>query len=267
MATVYIKPGTGTGTGTQADPYFYSQLATAATAAGSGGTILFTDGTYNVSDNVLFNADGVTYKAENKLQAKIVASTNSHYLQVGSSAMTAPTIADGFFVQDLSLRPKSPNQTADANKTCKYLNIKLEQTAQHSLDPIDNPSGSAAALSEVNFCELNFHPPATTQPFSGCNGGTMTNCSVFLNLDDTTTWSDSSTAKFSSFTNCIIASNDTGNSLCTTNYSNNATKSLFHQMGSTNDSGGTNNIFSDPLYVNPGSDLRLRPSSPAIGAS
>lgn len=267
MATVYIKPGTGTGTGSQADPYFYSQLATAETAAGSGGTILFTDGTYSVSSHVVWDADGVTYKAENKLQAKIVASTNSHYLQVGSTSITAPVIADGFFVQDLSLRPTSPNQSADANKTCKYLNMKLEQTAQHSLNPIHNPSDDSLALCEVNFCELNFHPPASPRPFHGCNGGTMTNCSVFFNLDDTTGWSDRNTGKFSSFTNCIIASNDTGNSLCTTNYSNNATKSLFHQMGSTNDSGGTNNIFSDPLYVNPGSDLRLRPSSPAIGAS
>ena len=146
MATVYIKPGTGTGTGSQADPYFYSQLATAETAAGSGGTILFTDGTYSVSSHVVWDADGVTYKAENKLQAKIVASTNSHYLQVGSTSITAPVIADGFFVQDLSLQPTSPNQTADANKTCKYLNIKLEQTAQHSLNPINSPSGDTQAL-------------------------------------------------------------------------------------------------------------------------
>jgi len=38
-------------------------------------------------------------------------------------------------------------------------------------------------------------------------------------------------------------------------------------MGTTNSSGGTDNIFEDPLYVDPGSDLRLRPTSPAIGAA
>jgi|11BtaG_2_1085332.scaffolds.fasta_scaffold08354_4 hypothetical protein len=270
MATVYIKPGTGTGTGSQADPYFYSQLATAETAAGSGGTILFTDGTYSVSTNVVWDADGVTYKSENKHLARIVASTNSHVFLVGSTSITAPVIADGFFVQDLSLKPTSPNQTADANKTCKYLNIKLEQTAQHSLNPITHPSADALALFEVNFCELNFHPPASTRPFAGCNGGTMTNCSVFLNLDDTTGFSTRSSGTFGSFTNCIIASNDTTNSKCTQNspaYSTDATNCLFHQLGTQNESGGTNNISGDPLFITPGSDLRLRPNSPAIGAS
>ena len=48
MATVYIQPGSGTGAGSEADPYYYSQLSTAETAAGSGGKILFNDGSYAV---------------------------------------------------------------------------------------------------------------------------------------------------------------------------------------------------------------------------
>jgi hypothetical protein len=49
MATVYIKPGSGSGSGTLADPYYYSELSTAETAAGADGTILFTDGEYDNS--------------------------------------------------------------------------------------------------------------------------------------------------------------------------------------------------------------------------
>ena len=71
MATVYIKPSTGTGTGTLADPYFYSQLATAETAAGSGGTILFTDGSYSSLGSQTWDASGVTYKSLNKQGASI----------------------------------------------------------------------------------------------------------------------------------------------------------------------------------------------------
>lgn len=81
MATVYIQPGTGTGTGTLADPYYYSELSSAETAAGSGGTILFVNGDYNFSSHVSFSADGVTYKAVNRLGAKILLQQILTHLQ------------------------------------------------------------------------------------------------------------------------------------------------------------------------------------------
>ena len=58
MATVYIKPGTGSGSGTLAAPYFYSELATAETAAGVGGTILFTDGDYSLAGTTTWDGVG-----------------------------------------------------------------------------------------------------------------------------------------------------------------------------------------------------------------
>ena len=69
MATVYIKPGTGTGTGTLADPYFFDQLGTAETAAGSGGKILFINGTYTQGSALSLGASNVTYEALNAKQA------------------------------------------------------------------------------------------------------------------------------------------------------------------------------------------------------
>ena len=50
--------------------------------------------------------------------------------------------------------------------------------------------------------------------------------------------------------------------------SNLATDCCFYQFGTGNASGGTNNIFQAPLFVDPdNSDLRLRPGSPCINDS
>ena len=49
MATIYVQPGSGSGSGTASDPYYYDdEFATAYSAAGSGGIIYLTDGTYQV---------------------------------------------------------------------------------------------------------------------------------------------------------------------------------------------------------------------------
>jgi hypothetical protein len=268
MATVYIKPGSGTGTGTASDPYFYSQLTTAESTAGSGGTILFTDGDYSLSGNTIWDADGVTYKALNRHRANIKFTTTSHYLRVGSTSITAPVIADGFYVENTQLNLATPLQTADANKTAKFVNVRSVQTTQHSLSPILHASADTAALGEWINCEIIAKTPVSIRPFSGCNGATMTNCSVFLDMSGTTTFSARATAIFSSITNSILASNQTNSSFITQNYTSNATNSYFYQMGTTNSSGGTNNVFGgDPLFVDESSDLRLRPASPAIGAA
>ena len=98
MATVYIKPGTGTGTGTASDPYFFSQLATAETGAGSGGTILFTDGTYIVSTILQLGASNVSYEALNTKQAIIDFQNGSlSALELGTSAASYA----GFFLKGI----------------------------------------------------------------------------------------------------------------------------------------------------------------------
>ena len=98
MATVYIKPGTGTGTGTLSDPYFYSQLATAETAAGSGGTILFTDGTYTAS-SFSFDENGVNYKSLNPLGATLEGTAGAlRAITLGHYSLTTASMSIENFV-------------------------------------------------------------------------------------------------------------------------------------------------------------------------
>ena len=108
MATVYIKPGTGTGTGTASDPYFYSQLSSAETAAGSGGTILFTDGAYDFTADVTWDADGVTYQSLNPLGAVLTRTG----LSSGGSAGQLKVAGSG-------------NTTASRVKNFKIVNMKV----------------------------------------------------------------------------------------------------------------------------------------------
>ena len=103
MATVYIKPGTGSGSGTLAAPYFYSELATAATAAGSGGTILFTDGDYPITtttllDGVGSNGNNITYQSLN-LKGAVIKSSSAGTLRqitVGSTGNTSNINVENF---------------------------------------------------------------------------------------------------------------------------------------------------------------------------
>jgi len=272
MATVYIAPtAQGSADGTSpANAYAYGGLASAESDAGSGGTIYFLDGTYNVSANIIWDADGVTYKSLNRHGAEIIFSTTTHYLQIGSASITAPTIADGFYVENGAMRLHSPSQSTDPNKTSKYINCRFVQTAQQTLAyAISHASADAVALGEITNCEIIAKCATSIRPFNGCNGVTATNCSIFLDMSATTSFSPRVSAYFSSLSNSIIVSNQTNSSFITQNYTTTATNCYFHQMGTTNSSGGTNNVFDggDPLFVDESSDLRLRPASPAIGAA
>ena len=68
--------------------------------------------------------------------------------------------------------------------------------------------------------------------------------------------------------NSIFTTDDTANNVITSGDQTDANSSncCFHRFGIGNTSGGTNNVFADPLFVDATSDYRLRPSSPCINA-
>jgi hypothetical protein len=291
MATVYIQPGTGTGTGTEADPYFFSQLSTAETAAGSGGTILFTDGNYGSGasgNSVLatFDAAGVTYKALNPnkktdgayFQYSALATGGLHaMLEVGSDFSDGITF-DGFYVEGFRIvsGTTSGSTTPNIINNCHINTIPVGTLyTNEGIIGKDYSSSHNDSYTKVTNCTFHHHE-------SKSNGGTVypdarwefTNCS--FNFNYTPASGQSSTFHFNGINrvstgnikNCVIVS-DTPSGWSSSSANTLISKSVnccFHDINHSA-TGGTNNIYVDPVFVNRSDfDLRLRPTSPCIGA-
>lgn len=261
MATVYIAPSAqGTGDGTSAaNAYAYSSLSSAESDAGSGGTIFFTDGDYSFTTNPTWGSNGVTYKSLNRFGAKIIGSSSIRTLVIGGTGNTVAVTVSSFLFEDFVFDFDPPQDTSII-QTLEY--CKTTHTTSTSSVLINGQSGSSDR-GLINFCEFNFKPSGTSFGSSTSNY-TYKNSSFFFDLSATSGIVDPSTgALFSN--NCIYSSND--NTKWAHPLVSKATNCCFHNMGSTNSSGGTDNIFVDPVFVDPGSDLRLRSTSPCIGAA
>lgn len=279
MATVYIKPGTGTGTGTASDPYFYSQLSSAETAAGAGGTILFTDGDYSLTatttwDGVGTSSNNITYKSLNSQGAVIKSSVGGtlRQLSVGATGNTSTINVQNFkfidiffYIYNQGAGEISGNlittSTAVTIPTNGFLRVSTSGTGTTKF--INN---------EVNFQynSGNYFEQATGKlaEFSG-------NTIYISNLSGKSSWYYTYSVSID-LRSCPIVKNNifatddtTGNVINTQNsFSGSFNNCCFHQFDDTyNASGGTDNVFADPQFVNPTTgDLRLRPSSPCINA-
>ena len=264
MATVYIAPTSqGSGDGTSAaNAYAYSSLSSAESDAGSGGIIYFLDGDYNISSNIIWDEDGVTYKSLNPLGAKILGGTANKELVISSASNAIGSVVSGFYFEDFRFEILAPaDDTVVYADQPKLQYCKLVHTVDTASAVIASNLG-IADLAAIEFCEFCLRYTGS-RPFNYTQGMTMTNCSLFFDMTNTSGFTQRGDAIFT-FEDCIFSTND--NSKVGQNYSNSSTNCCFHNMGTTNDTGGTDNFYGDPLYVDPASDLRLRPGSPCIGA-
>jgi len=264
MATVYIKPGTGSGSGTLAAPYFYSELATAETAAGSGGTILFTDGTYALT-SATWAVDNLTYKSLNPQGAIIDGTVSSlgdavRNLNQGSTTGSVGTIIDGFKFIDFRINQRYPSTAGYVNQVLSCDCSCSTYLAFGSEGLIGGYWGNNTV--KVDLCSLHFK----------VHTGTIVFYDSPFQLERTTMGVDLhsnvsaiSIGSVSLAKNTIFKSNDSG-SVVSGNIASTCENCCIDNWGTTT-SGGTDNIFSDPLLVDlTNGDLRLRPSSPCINA-
>jgi hypothetical protein len=267
MATVYIAPtAQGSADGTSAtNAYAYSSLGSAETDAGNGGTILFLDGTYNLGTET-WDAGGaadMTFKSLNDHGAYLVGTS---YIKIGSST-TDTFKVEGFASANLTYMVNhSSNSTVTTLNNIKH--IDTSSSTKSGLGAIYSYSNDAAiSITNSSFC-LDYS--GSSLLFGNKFGNTSVDaCSFFIKCSSVSANGITSGTTPLTIKNTIFAS-DTASAIAASAIdTSDCTNCCIHQMNSTSHtSGGTDNVYADPKYVDTSTgDLRLRPSSPCIGAA
>jgi hypothetical protein len=264
MATVYIQPGTGTGSGTKADPYYYSELGTAETNAGNGGTILFTDGTYTFTTNQAWDNGGssdMTYKSENDYGAYLLGSGTISRLTIGSGTTTTMKI-EGF-------RQGNIYWYGNAATTFSINKIKHVDTISGTRGGLGIfYAASSTNLNSITNSSFLIDYSGTDRFLHTAQATTLDSCSFFLKCSSVASNGITGFGGPGASTNTIFMSDNADAIDATVINTSICTNCCVFQMDSGDSSGGTDNIFADPQFVDaPNGDLRLRPSSPCIGAA
>ena len=270
MATVYIAPtaqGSGNGT-SEANAYAFSSLASAESDAGTDGIIYFLDGSYAFGGNKSFaGADGLTYESLNLHGAVLGDSGTKRKLTIGSTSRNGIKINKfkTIDVQDF----EQYGAGGDNNKMDSCL---ITSTVAFSCASTSVFYTNSGGLDVTNTAISPFITTSGQRFFSAPERLTFNNCTFNIKTDGTLStkigFLGTPTASF--LKNTVFAcDNDANVSTATAgDFAAYATNCSFFQMGTANDSGGTNNLYdTDPQFVDSANnDYRLRPSSPCINA-
>ena len=276
MAIKYIKPGSGTGSGTLSAPYFYdNELATAEAAAGSGGTLYFTDGAYDFTGDVTWDENGVTYESLN-LQKAVLTRTGlnagdaPNFLNVGASGNTIAPNVKNFKIVNFMIKFSHPTGLSTANNPTFQGNHVSTSTR------LSMANANRAILATPGLGQpIKVYDNSFSWEYDGAygrwlrriaTGSDFQRNSFFLEVTNLTTIEPDGNNIISINKNNIFATTDNAKANTSPNVSTNSVNCCIHNFSVS--SGGTDNIFADPLYVYPeNGDLRLRPSSPCIGTA
>ena len=258
MATVYIAPtAQGTGDGTSAaNAYAYSSLSSAESDAGSGGIIYFLDSaTYGNYTTTIpnFTADGVTYQSLIPHGAIFQPASFSYMNLADTSTPTGVTVKD-FYIKDLRVF------TASHTGSSLIDNCKFESTV--NFDSYLWNLGSSNVTIQNCTANISFSD-ATEIIISNASNATIKGNTLYIKPQSSVSSAGLTTSSIGTSKNNIFVSTDS--SKIGTNIATNSSNCCFHAFGTQ--SGGTNNIFSDPQFIDSANgDFRLRPTSPCIGA-
>jgi len=278
MATVYIKPGTGTGTGTASDPYFFSQLSSAETAAGSGGTILFTDGTYTISSVLQLGASNVAYESVNSRQAVFDFQSSTTYgLELGRSADSYAGFSMKGLVFD-NLGRTSNNGAVDVEiasgqlltvNECDFLDMESTYKAIVGSGASTNVGAMNATFTGCVFtgststADVDFFRYRLSTPSHNL---TLNNCTCIFTNNSTNQFFITTTTGSVTVKNSILLADGSGTTTLGTATTFTESNNCYYNIGESADAANSI-IVDDPQFVDSTTgDYRLRPSSPCINA-
>jgi|11_taG_2_1085331.scaffolds.fasta_scaffold27811_1 hypothetical protein len=287
MATKYVFNGTQSGTadGSFSDPYDLTNLSSAESGAGSGGKVIFKNGAYTMSANLLMASSGVTYEAETSLGAVFTSSvqgTSGKQIQFGLPTTPAnDIIVNGLKFVDTggSTNISGISVQSDQNNKVTLNNCEFINTHANFVGMIGNGQTSNVYLNlTANGCLFDFGASTTmhgnpAQLFAQRSDASkrdinITNCTfVFRGSGQPFR---SSNAQINTFKNVILYKDgSSGNIAQSTSYipANHQGACYYNWSDVTSDDTAQSLIVADPLFVDLSSqDYRLRPGSPCLGA-
>lgn len=265
MAHYFAPTGTGSADGSSrenAQTASLTNMNTAAASVGDGGTLYFETGTYTFAADQAFR-EGVIYESIEPLGAVFDKGTNSiSILYLNTSNHTSPTVIKGISFINFRVYNQAPTGYPSVLD-----GVKLEwDTASNITYGIINTQNKQLDVKNSiiipNFSDIDPIFDGLGTDFS------LTSSTIFVKASAVSANGITVAAGDipSTLKNCIFVS-DTSSAIGAS-LASSATNCCFNDFGSNNTSGGTNNVFQDPQFVDSANgDFRLRPSSPCIGAA
>lgn len=265
MAVYYFAvTGTGAADGSSradAQAASVANMDTAAASVGDGGTLYFETGTYSFIAGSAFRK-GVIYESIEPLGAVFDIGTSTiTFITLSTASNTAATTIKGISFVNYRAYNQAPTGLATVLD-----GVKMEwDTASDVAYGFINTQGKGLDVrNSVLIPNFSNNDPL----FDG--SGTyfsLTSSSIFVKASAVGANGIIVLAANipATLKNCIFVS-DTSSAIGAS-LASSATNCCFQDFGTNNTSGGTNNVFADPQFVDSTTgDLRLRPSSPCINA-